>query len=102
LLLWPEREAFVVGKRSACAIENTFEMEGNVVRLEGVHCEETWPNDVAIVRVKAVPKLDVAILFCQVAGVNEGVAIVLKRPVVLKHVIFAIHSHSGGIFDEIA
>jgi hypothetical protein len=102
LLLWPEREVFVIGKRSACAIKNMFKMEGNVVWLEGVHCEETWPNDVAIVRVKAVPKLNVVILFCQVAGVNEGVAIVLKRPVVLKHILFAVHSHSGGIFDKIA
>jgi hypothetical protein len=102
LISCPKRKAFFVGKRSARAIENVFEIEGDVMRVEGVHCEETWPKDVAIVRVKAVPKLDVAILFCQVAGVGEGVTVVLKRPVVLKHVIFAIHLHSGGIFDEIA
>jgi hypothetical protein len=101
LLLWPEREAFAVGKCSARAIEKTFEMEGNVVRLEGVQGKETWPKGIAIVTVKTIPKLDVTILFCQVAGVNEGVAIVLKRPVVLKHVVFTIHSQSGGFFDEI-
>ena len=31
----------------------------------------------------------------QVAGVDEGrLTVILKRPVVLKHVISAIHSHS--------
>jgi hypothetical protein len=77
-------------------------MEWNVVPMEGVHSEETLPKYVAIVRVKAVPKLDVTVRFCEVAGANEGVAVVLKRPVVLKHVFFAIHSNSGGIFDKIA
>jgi hypothetical protein len=76
-------------------------MEGNVVRLEGVRGKETWPKGIAIVTVKTIPKLDVTILFCQVAGVNEGVTVVLKHPVVLKHVIFTIHLHSGGIFDEV-
>jgi hypothetical protein len=79
-----------------------FEMEGNVVRLEGVRGNETWPKGIAIVTVKTIPKFDVAILLCQVAGVNEGVTVVLKRLVVLKNVIFAIHPHSGGFFDEIA
>jgi hypothetical protein len=102
LISGPKRKAFFVGKRSARAIENAFGIEGDVVRMEGVHGEETWPKVVAIVRVKTVPKFDVAILFCQVAGVNEGVTVVLKRPVVLKDVIFTIHSHSGRIFDEIS
>jgi hypothetical protein len=76
-------------------------MEGNVVRLEGVQGKETWPKGITVVTVKTIPKLDVAILFCQVAGVNKGVTVVLKRPVVLKHVIFTIHSQSGGFFDEV-
>jgi hypothetical protein len=101
LLLWPKQEVFAIGKRSACAIENNFEMEGNVVQVEGVQGKETCPKGIAIVTVKTIPKLDVAILFCQVAGVNEGVTIVLKRPVVLKHVVFTIHSPSGGILDKI-
>jgi hypothetical protein len=76
-------------------------MEGNVMWLEGVQCKETWPKVVTIVRVKTIPKFDVTILVCQVAGVNEGVTVVPKSLIVLKDVIFMIHSHSGRIFDEI-
>jgi hypothetical protein len=102
LISWPERKAFLVRKHLACAIENIFEMEGNVVPMEGVQDKETWPKNIAIMRVKAVPKLDVTVRFCEVAGANEGVAVVLKRPVVLKNILFTIHAHSRGIFDEIA
>jgi hypothetical protein len=79
-----------------------FKMEGNVVWLEGVQCKEMWPKVVTIVRVKTIPKFNVVILVCQVAGVNEGVTVVLKSLIVLKDVIFTIHSHSGRIFDEIS
>jgi hypothetical protein len=53
------------------------------------------------VRVKAVPKLDVMVCVCEMARANEGVTVVLKHLVVLKHVFFAIHSHSARIFDKI-
>ena len=71
------------------------------MRVEGVQSKETSPKDVTIVRMKTIPKLGVMIHFCKVARKNEGFTIVLKVLVVLKHVIFAIHSHSGRIIDEI-
>lgn len=63
--------------------------------------EKAWQKDVSIMTMKAIPEFDVAIPFCQVARVNKGFNIVLKVPIVLKHIIFAIHSHSGRVIDEI-
>ena len=63
--------------------------------------EKTWPKDVTIMRMKAIPKFDVAIHFCQVAVVDEGVTVVLKVLIVPNHVVFTIHSHSGRVIDEI-
>jgi hypothetical protein len=61
---------------------------------------ESWPKDVAIVRMKSVPKFNVTFFFCEVSVVNEGVAVVLKVFVVSPHVFFASHLASGRVFDE--
>jgi hypothetical protein len=83
VLLWPEREAFFIGKRCASAIENVFEWEGDVGRLEGVLGEETGPKYLTIDRVKSVPKRSVSIFFREVARVNEGKTVAYEIPVIL-------------------
>lgn len=47
-------------------------MKGDVVWLGGVRGEETWPKDVAVMTVKAIPKLDVVFLFRHVTQVDGG------------------------------
>jgi hypothetical protein len=77
------RAGFFVRKCLACALVNIFELEWGVVRLEGVCGEETGPKNITIARMKAIPELDVAFIFCQVERENEGVGVVYKRIVVL-------------------
>jgi hypothetical protein len=84
-----------------CTTENIFEVKGDVVWLEGTQMEETGPKKVTIARVKTVPELDITFGFCQVLRVGEGVGVVYKHFVILEHVLFAIHSICGQVFDEV-
>jgi hypothetical protein len=78
-----KRARFFVGECLVCTTENIFEVKGDVAWLEGTHIEEVGPKKVMIATVEAVPELDIAFRFCQVASVNEGVAVVCERLVVL-------------------
>ena len=99
---WPKHAGIlVVCKGSACTMEYIFVSEWDIEGLEGVQGEKAWPKDVTIMTMKAIPEFNVTIPFCQVARVNKGFNIVLKVLIVLKHIIFAIHLHSGRVINKI-
>ena len=56
-------KSVIVRKLSAGAIVNVFEVEGYVIGLEWVFCEETGDEEFAIVGVESIEKCSIAVLF---------------------------------------
>lgn len=71
MLPWPEPKALLIAKRYAREIENVFEIERDVDRLEGGLGDESGPKCFAIERVKSVPKRSITIFFREAVRVDQ-------------------------------